>query len=198
MRSSEPGRVKLREWRWEFRSLRGLLLLLGVILPLTFGLLLGRLGILNLLNEHVYRTKGEIVRGIVLTKTSQEEHHYANQHDTRIVHYHVGYRFSTVAGQTIEGSDDVDWSIWSSINENDPIQIVYMPRDPSTNRVAGHNSVLVDWLFAALGALLSLAGVGLLGSSIFYPPRRTGRPTHLKLVSTRQICVARQPLQRRR
>lgn len=174
---------------WIFASLFALVL--GPILLLSGGF--------GVHEEHVYRTEGKLAAGMVLTKSSQEEHRhdYNSNTDTRVMHYQLGYRFSTEAGQSVRGSEEVSWRTWSSIHERDPIQIVYLPRHPSTNRLAGHSSVLGVWLIAVLGALLSVAGVGSLGYGVLIDaPRRAGKLKGSKLLRTRR--TAREALPRRR
>lgn len=166
---------------------------------LSFGVAFLPIGIINLHTEHVYRTEGKVVTGVVLTKSSREEHHYnpSSRVDTRVVRYQLGYRFNTPTGQTFNGSEEVDWRTWSSVSERDPIRIVYLPRHPSSSRLAADRSVLMDWLLPVLGALVSSAGLGLLVYGTRYAPRRSVRPRPLKLVSVRQLGVARKGSGRR-
>jgi hypothetical protein len=170
------------------------------VFPLVLGPIFLLVGGFGVHEEHVYRTEGKQATGIVLTKSSHEEHRHDNNSnsDTRVMHYLLGYRFSTEAGQSLRGSEEVSWRAWSSIHERDPIQIVYLPHHPATNRLAGQSSVLVDWLFAILGALLSGAGVASLGYGVLIDaPRRAARLRDAKLLKARPSAVAREALPRR-
>jgi hypothetical protein len=134
---------------------------LASLFPLVCGPLLLLIGGFAIHQAHLYRAEGKLATGIVLTKSSHEEqqHDYNSNVDTRVVHYELGYRFNTETGQSIRGSEEVSWRTWSSINERDPIQILYLPHHPAANRLAGHSSVLADWLVVIVGVLLS--GVGM-------------------------------------
>lgn len=204
MSSSEPGRMSLWHWRWQLRASRDPLArnpasvwiasaswMFTSLFPLSFGVTFLLIGFINLHTEDVYRTEGKVVTGVVLTKSSREKHHYNpdNHVDTRVVHYELGYRFKTPTGQIIYGSNEVDWRTWSSVNERDPIRVVYLPRHSSSSRLAADSSVPMDWPFAVLGALLSSAGVGLLVYGTRYAHRRSIRPRPLKLVRIRQFSV---------
>jgi len=131
----------------------GILLFIGAIFLLV--------GTFNLRQERAFRAEGRTAAGIVLTKSSRVE--YNHQNNTQQTHYSVGYRFTTDDGASVRGSEEVNWSGWTSIQERDPVQILYLPRDPSRNRLAADRPALSLRFFSVLGGLLGGAGVLLLG-----------------------------------
>jgi hypothetical protein len=101
---------------------------------------------------------------IVLTKSSRVKSGPQSAHSQH-THNIVGYRFTTVDGTTVRGSDDVDLPTWQSIRERDPIQIVYLRDEPARSRLANHSSsapgrsVMLGETLAAVGALFLSYGL---------------------------------------
>jgi Protein of unknown function (DUF3592) len=118
-------------------------------------------GVFNLRQERAFRAEGRTAAGIVLTKSSHAE--YDHQNTTQQTQHAVGYRFTTDDGTSVKGSEEVNWRSWTSIHERDPVQILYLPRHPSKNRLAADRPAFRLWLFTVLGGLLSGSGVILLG-----------------------------------
>jgi len=134
-------------------AVSGILLLIGAIFLLV--------ALFDWRHEQALRAEGRTATGIVLTKSSKVEDNYQN--NTQRTHYYVGYRFTTEDGTSIRGSEEVNWPSWTSIQERDPVQIIYLPRQPSKNRLATDAPDFGLWLSAVLGGLLSVGGVILLG-----------------------------------
>jgi hypothetical protein len=132
------------------------------------------IGVVNLRQERAFRADGKTATAIVLTKSSHEEYDHQNNRET---HYDLGYRFTTDDGKSVRGSEQVNWRTWRSIHERDPIQIIYLPKHPTTNRLASNDPGWLLWVVTTLGTLLIaggaiLAGYGLIGT-IRNRPKRT-------------------------
>lgn len=131
-------------------------------------------GVINLRQERAFRAQGQLATAIVLTKRSHEE--YDHKSGTHQTHYDLGYRFVTAGGQSIRGSDEVDWRTWRSTHERDPIQIIYLPRRPSRNRLAADHPGFLLWLVTVLGGLLTGGGTILLGYGLWTGLVSSSRP----------------------
>jgi hypothetical protein len=92
-------------------------------------------GLATVHQESLFRRQGETVSATVLTKSSR----YAGQGRGSGRHYHIGYRFVTHGGISIEGSDEVSGGMWRSIRERESIPIVYLPDRPQRNRLLAND-----------------------------------------------------------
>ena len=128
------------------------------------------IGVANLHHERAFRTEGKTATAIVLTKSSHVEHD--QQNDTYETHYHLDYRFTTDDGRSVRGSAEVNWRTWKSINERDPIQIIYVTQRPLRNRLAADHPGFFLWFVTVLGAVLTGGSTILLGYGLFDAKRK--------------------------
>jgi hypothetical protein len=126
-------------------SINGRVLLgAAVLLVVGGGFLLT--GVVGLVSERGFRVHGKAATAIVLTKSSG----------------HVGVRFTTDEGKLIETRTDVESPTMESLHEHLPVKIIYAPEHPEKIRLASDDqfTTFVFWgFFAALGAILAIAGV---------------------------------------
>jgi hypothetical protein len=121
-------------------------------------------GLATVHQESLFRREGETVSATVLTKSSR----YAGQGRGSGRHYRIGYRFVTLNGISVEGSEQVSAAMWRSIRERESIPIVYMPGGPQRNRLLANDpgrvpsDCVLGAMFLAVGA--SLVGFRLWGS----------------------------------
>jgi hypothetical protein len=114
--------------------------------------------------ESLFRREGETVSATVLTKSSR----YAGQGRGSARHYRIGYRFVTLNGISVEGSEQVSAAMWRSIRERESIPIVYLPARPQRYRLLANDpgrvpsDCVLGAMFLAVGA--SLVGFRLWGS----------------------------------
>ena len=116
----------------------------AVLLVVGGGFLLT--GVVGLVSERGFRVHGKAATAIVLTKSSG----------------HVGVRFTTDEGKLIETRTDVESPTMESLHEHLPVKIIYAPEHPEKIRLASDDqfTTFVFWgFFAALGAILAIAGV---------------------------------------
>ncbi len=140
----------------------GILLVCGV----TFLLL----DLLFVRQERLFHAEGMTATALVLSKSS----HVVYNQQNRILEtkYDVGYRFTTQDGESVQGSDEVDWYTWKSIREREPIQIVYPPGSPARNRLVATDPGAAPWNASVLGAALTAGGSLVLGYGFFCATRK--------------------------
>jgi Protein of unknown function (DUF3592) len=143
------------------------------ILLLICGAMFLLIGAANLRQERAFRAEGKPATAIVLTKSSHQE--YDQQNETYETHYDLDYRFTTDDGKSARGSAEVNWRTWRSINERDPIQIIYLPQRPTRSRLASDHPGFFLWFVTVLGGLLTGGGVIVLGYGMFDTARRRRR-----------------------
>ena len=80
--------------------------------------------------ERCYRTEGIVATATVEQKSTQ----YVS---SRVAYFDIHYSFTTTDGQSIRASEDVSKERWDALNEGDPIEIEYLPGEPSSNRLLG-------------------------------------------------------------
>ena len=131
------------------------------------------IGAANLRQERAFRAEGRPATAIVLTKSSHQE--YDQQNDSYQTRYDLDYRFTTDDGKSARGSAEVNWRTWRSINERDPIQIIYLPMRPTRSRLASDHPGFFLWFVTLLGATLTGGGVILLGYGLFDTARKRRR-----------------------
>ncbi len=102
--------------------------------------------------------------GKVLTRDIRQ----ASRDNRTSTEYVVRYRFQTPDGQSWEGSSEVDVGLWEAVREQGPVEVEYLPDDPSTNRVAGQSGEqwVVVLVFSLLGGAFTLAGAAIFGFSL--------------------------------
>ncbi|MGH2380069.1 MAG: DUF3592 domain-containing protein [Candidatus Limnocylindria bacterium] len=133
---------------------RSFWLLFGGIF-LVAGLLLASISAGMIWQEGRFAGDGHRVEGVVLGRTIRE----ADAAEDRSTEYHVRYRFTTSAGQVVEGTDGVSFERWEMLIEEGPITVEYLLGDAGQNRAAGGDDAVVLYSMAGIG--LVVFGVGL-------------------------------------
>jgi len=139
-------------------------------ITMIIGVVFLLVAVANFNQERKFRSEGKIATAIVLTKSRRVEHD--QQNNAYESHYDLDYRFTTDDGQSVRGSAEVSWDSWKSIHERDPIQIIYLSRRPSKNRLVTENSTSIIWSTAVIGAALAGGGAILLGYGFFITKRK--------------------------
>jgi hypothetical protein len=130
-------------------------LMIGSIL-LVCGVTFLLLNVLFVRQERLFHAEGVRATALVLTKSS----HVAYNQQNRLLEtkYDVGYRFTTQDGESAQGSDEVDWHTWKSIQEREPIQIVYLLDRPARSRLVTAAPGAAPWIANMLGTALAGGG----------------------------------------
>jgi uncharacterized protein DUF3592 len=105
-------------------------------------------------HERRFRTEGQIVEAVVLTKDIDRSRSN-NRESTR---YSVTYRFTAPDRRAIRGSTGLDRASWETLTERGPISVVYLPGDPESNRMAGQSKMIPLTIFGGLGGFLTFVG----------------------------------------
>lgn len=106
-------------------------------------------------------------QGMVLTKEIRESgsSRRSGRSRSRTKHYEVTYRF-TVQGETFEGRDELSREDWERLTERGPVEALYRPQKPSSNRLAGHRSWLLKTMFGLLGSVFTVLGATIVVRSV--------------------------------
>jgi methionine-rich copper-binding protein CopC len=144
-------------------------IMIGGIL-LVCGLTLLLLNALYSRQERLFHAEGMRATAIVLTKSSHVD--YNQQNRLLETKYDVSYRFISQDGESVQGSDEVDWRTWKSIRERDPIQIVYLAARPARNRLVATDPGAAPSNASMLGGALTVGGGLLLGCGLYDAMRR--------------------------
>lgn len=84
--------------------------------------------------------EGERVRGEVLRKAI-----HANRTEGSMVRprHRIDYRYTPAQGETVSASSDITPELFARLEPGAPVEVVYLPSDPSTHRVEGEARDLV-------------------------------------------------------
>jgi hypothetical protein len=117
-----------------------------------------------------FQQYGRTVQGTVLTKTitSSSSVSILKRPQSSNPNYYVTYRFSTPEGKEFEGSAGVYSETWHNLAEGGPVQIMYLPAEPLTNRTEGRTDLGSAIVSLLMGGLLALGG----GALVFWDLRR--------------------------
>lgn len=98
-------------------------------------------------------------QGLVLAKEIRQSHssRRSGSSRSRTKHYELTYRF-TVQGETFEGRDELSQEDWERLAERGPVDVLYRPQKPSSNRLAGHRPWLLKTMFGLLGSVFTVLG----------------------------------------
>jgi Protein of unknown function (DUF3592) len=140
----------------------GILLVCGV----TFLLL----DVLFARQERLFHDEGLTTTALVLTKSSHIVYNKQNGMQER--RYDVGYRFTTQDGKPVQATDEIDWEVWESIQEREPIQIVYLPGSPARSRLVASGAGKGPAATGAVGAVFTATGALLLGLGFYRVMRK--------------------------
>jgi hypothetical protein len=127
-------------------------LFIGVIF-LVVGLSFLGAGIVRFNADRRFADEGRTTQGTVLTKAIRTER---DRDGSRTQHYEATYRFA-VQGETLEGRDELTRDGWERLTEGGPVDVLYLPSNPASNRLAGSRSWarmigLIGLIFTAVGA----------------------------------------------
>jgi hypothetical protein len=103
-------------------------------------------------HEFEYATSGVTTTGVVLTRDIEPA---GSNSSTQ---YRVSYRFTTVQGEVVEGSDAVSVATWERLQERGPIEVRYLPGRPSSNRLALGADSALPLLLLLVGLVIAGAG----------------------------------------
>jgi Protein of unknown function (DUF3592) len=132
--------------------MRGLLLLVGIVLlAVSASEFYGNWRF----DREARATRGIIVKKEIRTSRARRGGSLTR---SRTRHYEVTYRF-TVADHTFEGDGDLSKATWDQLNEGGPVDILYLPDTPSTNRLALSTPWVTDALIGLIGIVFTSAGI---------------------------------------
>lgn len=78
--------------------------------------------------------------------------------------YYVQYKFTTGEGRDLESEMSVSKSRWDSAKSNDPVEIQYLPDDPTKSRISGESDKVKSIVFTGIGICGALIGLVCIGS----------------------------------
>ncbi len=134
-------------------------LFIGVIF-LVVGLSFLGVGIVRFNNDRRFANEVRTTQGTVLTKTIRSER---DTDGSRTQHYEATYRFA-FKERTLEGRDELTRDGWERLTEGGPVEVLYLPMNPSANRLAGSRSWAT--VFVLIGLILTPVGAATLVPAI--------------------------------
>ncbi|MFZ5877659.1 MAG: DUF3592 domain-containing protein [Nitrospirota bacterium] len=132
---------------------------LTVGLPFVFG------GIHLFRIESRFGEDAVAVQGMVLTRDIHRARSNDGGTSTR---YEVTYRFTADDGRTFEHRDSVNVQTWEALTERGPVEVRYLPDDPTQSRIAGETDWAGPLIMGGLGGVFAVAG----GLIVAYDVRR--------------------------
>jgi hypothetical protein len=132
--------------RYFWLAFGGIWLAVGV--PFVFG------GLHMLWTESRFGEEAVSVWGTVLTRDIHRGRSTNGGSSTR---YEVGYRF-TADDRTFEQRGQVDVQTWEALTERGPVEVQYLPDDPTQSRIAGQTDRVGALLMSGLGGFFAVAG----------------------------------------
>src|SRR5262245_24913810 len=120
----------------------GILLLVGVIFLIVSGA--------QFYGDRQFAREGRAVQGTVLTKVISTSRERTGNSSSRTTHYEAVYGFA-IDGATVEGRDELTRAAWDRLKEGGPAEILYIPSDPSSNRLAGPRPWILKVVFGLIG-----------------------------------------------
>jgi len=86
----------------------------------------------------------------------------ADASENQSTEYRVSYRFTTDAGLVVEGSATIPLDQWELLVEQGPIAVEHLADDPTVNRVAGGENLVLLVVFALVSAIALVVGLTIL------------------------------------
>ncbi len=114
-------------------------------------------------NDRRFARDARSTDGTVITKQIRTTG--GRQSRSRSKHYEATYRF-TVEGRTVEGRDTLSADAWTKLTEGRTVEVLYLPGDPESNHLPGHDSMLVHLALLAVAGVFTTLGAALLLRSI--------------------------------
>jgi hypothetical protein len=136
-------------------------LCVGGLFFLVLGGIFTAAGVVKLVPELRYRNAGIHVRGTVAEKSIERA---ANGKSS--TSYMIDYRFETLEGRPMEGSDEVDVDLWEELKEGDSFEIVYLPGSPQSNRSSATTEMPLALGFTGVGGFVFLVGAVVFGAGV--------------------------------
>src|SRR2546428_2574839 len=122
----------------------GVLLFIGAIFLLIAGS--------DLAQKQRFQKEAQRVQGVILAKD------ILKASKNRTTQYRLRYRFTPLQGQQAAGSDSVDVETWETLQPGNPIEVEYLPADPSRNRIARKADLAASAIGAAIGVTITVIG----------------------------------------
>jgi hypothetical protein len=153
--------MALSSLRWRYYG--GGSSIAAIVIALVLGSLFLLVGWFVRQKEEEYGANGVAVTATVTHKDSKLDPRPGQKGGPK-TYYTLHYRYQDGAGQSHEGSDQVELDVWNQFQKDQTLQIEYLRDQPNTSRVAERRSIFARW-----GYLLALGGGGLLicGALIF-------------------------------
>ena len=111
-------------------------------------------GIQDLLQEHRYQREGITAQATVLSKSLVR----AKRGENARTKYLLTYRFTTIAREVIENTNEVSVEEWEGLDEGSSYQVTYLPDSPNASRSRDQADWSLVIVFTLLGATFALVG----------------------------------------
>ncbi len=121
------------------------------------GLVLLALGTWQSLVDWRFAHEARAVKGTVLSKTTRTSTAGRTGSRSRTQHYEAIYRFA-VQGEMREGRDELTQDDWERLKQGGQVDVLYLPDNPSSNRLAGPSRWFTNALFVLIGLVLTATG----------------------------------------
>lgn len=145
---------------------------------LLIGAVLGAIGLWHLhpaardIGPGAQRARGEVLRKEIRADRTQGS--------AVRPRYRVEYRFTPQAGTPVDGAAEVARELWMRLEPGGPIELDYLPADPSSRRVEGEERDPTLWVVLALiGAVFAPLGAWLVRNGLPGAPAPEGVPPRL-------------------
>jgi hypothetical protein len=116
--------------------------------------------------EKRYEREGKTVQATVTRKdtytTRSTSGSGRHRHTRTRTHYRVHYTFRSDDGKSHSGRGNVSHSLWSSLDPGRPIEVQYLPGNPSKNRPAAAKQGKTVWVFLLFPVIFGGAGLVML------------------------------------
>ena len=139
-------------------------LLAGGILLLV-GLVFLAVSAAQLLENQRFAQEGRLTQGTILAKIINTSTSGSGSSRSRSRHYEATYRFA-IEGTVFEGRDELLQADWERLAEGGTVDVLYLPADPASNRLAGSRPWLLQMIFGVLGLVLAPIGAALVARAI--------------------------------
>jgi hypothetical protein len=113
--------------------------------------------------EYQLRKAGQVIQGKVLAKYMSTGSHYRGNRSKQNlfsgITRSVMYRFTTPQGLHFDRQVEVDTESWAALQEQEPVQVLFLPQNPSVNRLAGKMSWGLVITFGLVGGIFTVVGI---------------------------------------
>ena len=112
-------------------------------------------------SSYTLERDGLLTRAMVLSKDIRR----SSSNGSTSTSYYVRYRFEA-GGRTFEGSGQLGFDEWHALVERGPVDVLYRPSRPASNRLAAGRPTLLIAIFGLLGAVFSVVGGIVFGRAV--------------------------------